>query len=378
MAKHRVKGKKLVKHDMQAIFEELYQIDEMIKNGTYMGKQTYITTRLVTIIEQFFREVMEFLLRKYPKKRPKTIELDTRILNNIVKAPGWEKIFMTERIISQSFSFQNTNAIDEAMREHGKIYVFQDLSKPISNTNDSELLKYEYDKFFDARHSVVHSIELRPYLNVRKYYDMTEKLLDYMLVKVEYASFYESGNNAALLFQNNKSDTYQKMFKKLQNEIKNEQKSAINAMSCKNYMEAISHYNRILELNPSDVVANMEKGLAFYQLEKYTQSIESFEQHLELYDDSVLYVILGLSLQKLGEHEDAMIYFKKALEHESDKTSIYNKLAVSTGSTGWPDEALKYTEMALDKNPNDKTALGLKKLTEEYLEHLNKKFEYHP
>ena len=280
---------------------------------------------------------------------------------------------MTERIISQSFSFQNTTDINEHMQKHGKIQIFQNSLDVNKDGNNNGLLKYEYDKFFDTRHSIVHSIECRPYLNVRKYYNMTEKLLDYVLENVEYDSFYESCKNAALSFQNNKSDTYDRMFKKLQNERKNAQNNAREAMSQKHYEKAISYHNKVLKLDPSDMVANMENGLAFYNLKKYQQSIESCEQQLELYDSPVLYVLLGSVLQKLGEHEDAIIYFKKALEHESDKTSIYNRLSISTGSIDCLNDALQYANMTLTEKPDDITALGLKKLAEECIADLNKK-----
>ena len=51
MAKYVAKGKNLLTHDMQSIFTELYQIEEIIKSEKYMEQQTYITIRLVTIIE---------------------------------------------------------------------------------------------------------------------------------------------------------------------------------------------------------------------------------------------------------------------------------------------------------------------------------------
>ena len=372
MKARKAKGKTLINSSMKAIFDDLYQIDIMIKNDAYMGQQNYIIIRLVTITEQFFREIMVLLLMRNPDKRPKTIELDTHLLNNVVKAPNWQKTFMTERIISQSLSFQNAIDINESMRRYGKIQVFQNSSNIDKDGNNNGLLKHEYDKFFDTRHGIVHSIEHRPYLDVRKYYNMIENLFDYVLEKVGDYSFYEECKESAVLFQKNKANEYQKIIDALQGELKNEQDSATDAMKNKEYRKAIQHYNKVLELNPIDLAASMSKGLAFYYLEEYSQSIESFEQHLELYDDPVLYDILGSSLQKLGEHGDAMVYFKKTLEHESDQTLIYNKLSISAGSMGNMHEALKYAKEALAKKPDDEMALCLKKLAEEYVVNQNK------
>ena len=373
MKARKAKGKTLINSSMKAVFDDLYQINAIIKNDTYIGQQNYITIRLVTITEQFFREIMVLLLIKNPDKRPKTIELDTRLLNNVAKASNWQKIFMTERIISQSFSFQNTVDINKSMEKYSKIQVFQNSLNIDKDGNNNGLLKHEYDKFFDTRHGVVHSIERQPYLNVNKYYNMTENLFDYVLEKVGNYSFYEECKESASSFQKNKADEYQKMADALRGELKNEQCSATDAMKNKKYQKAIQHYNKVLELDPIDITANMSKGLAFHYLEEYSQSIESFERHLELYDDPVLYDMLGSSLQKLGEHGDAIMYFKKALEHESDKAPIYSKLSISAGSTGNINEALKHAKMALTKKPNDEMALCLKKLAEECVVNQNKK-----
>ena len=373
MTIHRAKGKDLLNHDMRSIFKELYQIEKILNSNKYVGQQNYITIRLVTIIEQFFREIVGFLLKKYPEKRPQTIELDTRLIDSVVKITSeWDKAFITERLISQAFSFQNTNVINETMKKYGNIHIIQDSSKPLNPDNRDGFLKQDYDRFFDARHSIVHSIERRPYLNVKKYYYMTEKLLDYTLEKVGYHGFYEDCDEIALLFQKSKADTYHKMANRLRNEIKNEHESAMNAMKRKQYAEAIHHYDEVLKREPSNSFAYVDKGWAFYQLENYPKAIESLEHGLELIDDPDMYIPLGLALQKLGEHEDAIKYFTEAIQHNTNDGLAYDSLAISTGSTGWPSEALRYAEMALDIDPNDEIALDIKKLTETYLNRLKK------
>ena len=76
MKPRQLKGKTLSNYDMRSVFIELYQIEKMIKDGKYIEQRNYITIRLVTIIEQFFRKVMEFLFRRHPDKRPPSITLD--------------------------------------------------------------------------------------------------------------------------------------------------------------------------------------------------------------------------------------------------------------------------------------------------------------
>ena len=364
MAKLRVKGHSLPKHNMQLVFKELYEIERMINSGKDIGQQNYLTTRLVTIIEQFFREVKAFLLRRDPYKRPPMVELDTRLIDDVIKdAQSWERIFITERLIAQGFSFQNTTSIKEAMKKHG-IDIFSE--------NDKNLIKHEYDKFFDSRHSVVHSIERRPYLNVKKFYDMTEKLLNFTLEKIRYSSFYEDCKEAATEYQNGKADTYHVMAEKLKNQIEMKSKKANDAVNNERYHEAVRHYKEVLLLDPNDFSACISQGWAYFSLEKYHEAVEILERGLKLYDDPVMHAILGTAFQKLGDHEGAVVYFTKALEHEPDKSPIYDQLAISVASTGWPCEALKYAELALAENPNNNTALGIKKLTNDFLKSVNK------
>ena len=55
---------------MSSVFIELYHIEKIIKDGKHVEQKNYIIIRLVTIIEQFFRKVLEFLFRRHPETRP--------------------------------------------------------------------------------------------------------------------------------------------------------------------------------------------------------------------------------------------------------------------------------------------------------------------
>ena len=69
MKLRQLKGKTLPNYDMSSVFIELYHIEKIIKDGKHVEQKNYIIIRLVTIIEQFFRKVLEFLFRRHPETR---------------------------------------------------------------------------------------------------------------------------------------------------------------------------------------------------------------------------------------------------------------------------------------------------------------------
>ena len=130
MQSRQLKGKTLSNYDMRSVFIELYQIEKMIKDGKHIEQRNYITIRLVTIIEQFFRKVMEFLLRRHPDKRPPSITLDMQALSGIINtASDKSPQYFSYVLISHSLSFQNTHDIADAMRKYGGIEVFPNKQK---------------------------------------------------------------------------------------------------------------------------------------------------------------------------------------------------------------------------------------------------------
>ncbi len=80
---------------------------------------------------------------------------------------------------------------------------------------------------------------------------------------------------------------------------------------------------------------------------------------------------MGMALQKLGEHEDAIKCFEKAIEYGADKVSTYVNWAISLGNLELLDDVLKYTGMVLAIEPENSVALDIKKITQEEIDRLN-------
>ena len=368
----QLKGKTLSDSDMKSVFLELYHIEKMIEDGKYVEQKNHIMIRLVTIIEQFFRKVLEFLFRRHPDKRPQNITLDTQIINNILKAyPNRRWWHVAELIVSQTFSFQNTKAIDDAMKEYGKIQIFSNGSKQANHGAKEGLIKRDYDKLFEARHVIAHSVKCMPYLDVKRYYTMTESLLNYTLDKVEYYGFHEECDQALSQLQKIKTNKHRIAAKKLRDDILDKGKNADSLLKQGKYEESIIQSNEVLFWDPDDFTSHFSRGSSFMLLGKYREAVECYERHLELADDPGAYLYKGIALQKLGEHDDAIKCFGKAIEHGADKVSAYVNLAISLGNLDFLGDVLKYTGMVLDIEPENRDALYIKKITLEEIDRLN-------
>ena len=302
-----VKGRHLASHDMQLVLEKLYKLKQKIDSGKCKGKKKHIIG-LVTILEQFSREVTAVLFRKYPEKIPTKIEVDTRILTDIIEniRGDFGKLFLRERIISQGFGFQSIESIDEVMKKC-KIQFFKENGEFLG---DKSITKQDYKDLFDMRHENVHSLESRSFVNLEKYAMLTEKLIDYVLDQLNYIEFI---NDRAVISKDVKyenADKYNKQFEKLEKEIETLYKAMEKKLDNKEYNKIVVNCNEILKIIPDDLFACYHKGLAYYKLGQYDKAVKVLNHDFKLVDLGICY-LLGKSYRKLGEHEKAVECFAK-------------------------------------------------------------------
>ena len=81
--KRRLRGKDLAQQDIDDIFEDFYRLKLFTTGNLEQDGLNYCITRLVTILEQFFRYVVECSLEKEPDKTPTTIEMDPRMIGSV-------------------------------------------------------------------------------------------------------------------------------------------------------------------------------------------------------------------------------------------------------------------------------------------------------
>ena len=93
------------------------------------------------------------------------------------------------------------------------------------------------------------------------------------------------------------------------------------------YKEALSYYNKAIELSPDYLDAWNEKGICLYCLNKYDDAIKAYEKALTINsEDSEIWNNKGLALYCKGEYKDAIKCYNKGLNINSQDADLwYNK-----------------------------------------------------
>jgi tetratricopeptide (TPR) repeat protein len=124
------------------------------------------------------------------------------------------------------------------------------------------------------------------------------------------------------------------------------------------YEEAITLYDKALEIDPNDVVALNNKGLALKNLSKYEEAITLYDKALEI-DTKEVNVLTnkGVALDDLGRYEEAITWYDKALAvNPMDVDTLFNK-GVAFTKLGRYGEAITLYDKALKVDPKFANAL---------------------
>jgi len=132
---------------------------------------------------------------------------------------------------------------------------------------------------------------------------------------------------------------------------------ARDAFQHEDHDEAISFYDRVLDREPGNVDAMLNKGFHLRGLGDYTQAIDCFEnviRHYPYHRDAR--VLRALTLDLMERTDDAMREFKRLLEVFPDDEWILMSLAEVYTARGQKDKALECHEMILKSNPDHPVA----------------------
>ena len=244
-----VKGKKLPKQDIDDVFNAFYRLEAAISDGQNEYKTDHVMTKLITVIEQFFRCIVQFQLEDDPDRSPKEITLNPLMIEDIIEAVSKKTRKVTVGlIVSFSHSFQSTGAIKDAMKDYGITNIF-------SGKSSLDIKKYE--ELFRLRHELVHTINppSKPSLELIEYHKMVEDLMRRVLGRYEnvYRSFDVLKGMA--LYRMNSDD---------------------RAKQC--LETALKSYGRTARLKPSNADAHFNKGSVLLDLERYGEALKCFEK----------------------------------------------------------------------------------------------------
>ena len=128
-----------------------------------------------------------------------------------------------------------------------------------------------------------------------------------------------------------------------------------NLLALERQDEALAHFNRALEMNPSEEdlpYIYSYIGNCLKDLEQYREAIAILEKGASLDNTRPdIHNLLGFCHFKLEEYENAVSHFSKTVELNPSSAIDYANLGVNYRRLEKNDEAIKYFELALSLDP---------------------------
>ena len=356
-----MKGWDLPKQDMYSVFKEFYSLEPIIIEGMEEHLKNYMAIRLVTVVEQFFRCVMENHFHKYPNLIPHEISISKQAIDNIFADAEWSMNEMTKiAMFSATYSFQSAWSIKKEMK---RLSLFD---KVLENKVD------RLDTLFRMRHTLIHTVEPR-LCNVdmlKKYYGAIEEIMKMTLAKLNIPEFLFDIQKGMALFSlgwivgtaNNPDwclidehidpPTYtgrndEPKWSKTVREYHEK------AWIC--FDAALKCFKSIIKENPNDIETLVEITYIYTKHSDWT--------NVEMYADRMLKIepnnafacyFKGMSLLNTKSNV-ALKWFKKSVECDQYIPDAHEQLIGIILGTGKSEEALSHIDQAIERNPNDIT-----------------------
>jgi len=118
------------------------------------------------------------------------------------------------------------------------------------------------------------------------------------------------------------------------------------------YSDAIEAYRKALRINPEDAVAWYNLGVAYGELNRYNDAIEAYRKALRISpEDAVAWYNLGVAYGELDRYNDAIEAHRKALRINPEDAAAWYNLGVAYGELDRYNDAIKANRQALRINP---------------------------
>ena len=225
-------------------------------------------------------------------------------------------------------------------------------AKPISDefTNAfNGLDQNDFEKLFETRHEIVHSVKEIPPFETKQYFSLIEKMLRNILeLDNNFYAFYRYKIDA--LKQLNRKREIKKChkeandyFEKMSNKNKHNKRMlaevyyswGLTLDTFDKYREAVRCFDKLIQLEPKNWDAHFMKAIAFEHLQDRTMATKSHDKIISLdpYDPSGYYN-KGLALQDFNEHSEAIKCFKKVIKLDSNRGDAYQGMGISLQKLG--------------------------------------------
>ena len=150
--------------------------------------------------------------------------------------------------------------------------------------------------------------------------------------------------------------------------------------------EAITCYDRAIQIAPKEPDAYFERGVIFQKMGRSAQALADFDKGLARRTDyATAYNNRGAALVALNRRVEALESYAKAIVLEPENALAYSNQASALKESGRPNEAIGRYDLAILLDPhkpdylyNKANALNWMKRTDEAIESLNKAIELNP
>jgi Flp pilus assembly protein TadD len=117
--------------------------------------------------------------------------------------------------------------------------------------------------------------------------------------------------------------------------------------------EAISHFYKVLEVDPNYVAAHYNLGNALAECSRYNEAVTQYKKALDIEPASVdAHNNLGNALAACGRVEEAVVHYRACLELDPNSVNAHYNLAVNLAACGRAEEAVTHYLRALELKPD--------------------------
>jgi len=129
------------------------------------------------------------------------------------------------------------------------------------------------------------------------------------------------------------------------------------------HTRAMSDYNKAIELNPKDAMAYNNRGTAYTQLGEYTKALSDFTKAIEFNPKlAEAYNNRGFAYTNLGQFNQAISDYNKAIELNPKLAEAYNNRGGAYINLGQFNQAISDSNKAIELNPKDAMAYYIRGL----------------
>lgn len=128
-----------------------------------------------------------------------------------------------------------------------------------------------------------------------------------------------------------------------------------------NWLGALEHYNKALEIIPDDIDALSGKSLMLGNLGRHEETIETCNKLLEIDPENTsAQNNMAMALHFMGRHQEALDIFDNALAIKPSETIFWHNKCVVLSVANPSTEALTTCDKALELNSNDKLTWNIR------------------